>query len=707
MAATRSGLSARQLQVAGGLLALALAYAVAGALAPRGLPVGLLLLGLVFGLINALGAVGLVLVYRAGRYVNFAQGGLGAAGAALAYRLTSAYGWNWFLAVTVGLLVAIALAGLAEVLFVQRLFNAPRLILTVATIGIAQFVAFFELGFNALTPGDVGYIEPKLQPPLEISFRVGGAVFGPAQILVFAVIPLVLLGLALFFVRSRYGAVVQAAAENADRARLLGVSVRSLSTTTWLVVGALSGIAALLQAPVVGVNVGGVGSGPGLLLRALAPAMIAGLTNLPVAVGAALVLGIVEVGLAFNLSQSGPIELVLFVVILAVLLLRRAARGRTTEGEERSFAASTAVRPVPREVASLPVIRIGGMTARAVAVLAALAVPIPLALSGQNLATAIVTFVIAALSITVLTGYAGQVSFGQWAFVGFGALLGGHLATTQDVPFFVGLFAVPLAGALLAVVIGLPALRIRGIFLGVTTLAFAVAASAYVFQLGLFELDGFVDRPGVLADQRNYYYFCVGIVLLCLLGLRNLRTSSLGRAMVAVRDNDRAAASYGVGLITAKLSAFAVSGFLAALAGYLYLFNAGNLDSGSFPPLTSLLLFAAVVIGGLGSPAGAILGALYFRGVSYFLPDYVQFLATSLGLLLILMFLPGGLGSLLFGARDALLRRYANSRGIRVPSLIADTREESLREITAPPDLVPERHDSADEAELSREGVLR
>lgn len=706
MQAARGSLTPRQKYLGGGVIALVAAYLVAAAVAPRGLPPGILLLGLVFGLINALGAIGLVLIYRAGRYVNFAQGGLGAAGAALAYRLTSAYGWNWFLAVTVGLLVAVALAGLVEVLFIQRLFNAPRLILTVATIGIAQFLAFFELGFNLLSPNDE-FVEPDLQPPLDVSFQVGGAVFGGAQILVFAVIPLVLLGLALFFARSRYGAVVQAAAENGDRARLLGVSVRSLSTSTWLVAGALSGIAALLQAPVVGVNVGGSGSGPGLLLRALAPAMIAGLTNLPVAVGAALVLGVVEVGLAFNLSQSGPIELVLFLVILAVLLLRRSARGRTTEGEERSFAASTAVRPIPRELASLPAIRLGGLMARVLVLLAAIAVPLPLALSSQNLATAIVTFAIAALSITVLTGYAGQVSFGQWAFVGFGALLGGHLATTQDVPFFLGLVAIPFAGAVLAVGIGLPALRIRGIFLGVTTLAFAVAASAYVFQLGLFDLDGFVDRPGLLSNQRTYYYFCLGILLLCLLGLRNLRNSSLGRAMVAVRDNDRVAASYGVGLVTAKLSAFAVSGFLAALAGYLFLFNAGNLDSGSFPPLTSLLLFAAVVIGGLGSPVGAILGALYFRGVAFFLPDFVQFLATSLGLLLILLFLPGGLGSLLFAGRDWLLRRYAQAHGIRVPSLIADTREESLREISLPPGTVRDAADLDQEPDLSREGAMR
>jgi len=647
-------------------------WLAAGFLLPRGLPPGVVLIGCVLGLINALGAIGLILVYRAGKYVNFAQAGFGSAGAVLAFRLISANRWNWFLAVGLGLVVSVALAGVSEVLFIQRLFKAPRLILTVATIGIAQFVAFFELWFNTLArKGTLN----NFDPPLHLRFRVNQALFSGGHVLVLIVAPAVIVGLIIFFQRSRYGAVVQAAAENADRARLLGVSVRSISTATWVTVGALSGVAAILATPVSGLNVGG-GAGAGLLLRALAPAMIGGLESLPVAVVAALVLGVVEQAMAFNLRQTGPIELVFFAIILGVLLLRRQARGRTTEGEERSFGVSTVIRPFPRELARIPSLRVARQAARALLLAAAIVFPLTLELSGQNLASAVVLYMIAALSITVLTGYAGQVSFGQWAIVGFGALLGGGLATQHGLPFLPGLAIVPLAGAALAVVIGLPALRIRGIFLGVTTLAFGIAAQAYLFQRPLFHLDVPVTRPSFVNSELSYYYFCLAVLVVTMAGLRNLRSSSIGRSMVAVRDNDRAAASYGVDLVRAKLSAFAVSGFLAALAGYLYVYNAGKLDSGSFPALTSLLLFSAVVIGGLGSQAGAILAAVYFRGVSYFLPGYAQFLATSVGLLLILLFLPGGIGSLFFGLRDAFLRKYAAAHRIRVPSLVADTRED-------------------------------
>ncbi len=654
--------------------AILIAYVLAAGYLPHGLPSGIVLLGVTIGLINALGAIGLILVYRAGKYINFAHGGIGAAGAVLTFQLINYYRWNWYVSVAVGLLVAVSLAVLAEVFFIQRLFKSPRLILTVATIGIAQFVAFFEFGFKLLKGSNVTFTSIKTDPPLKASFHLTGVKFSGGHILVLIVVPLILLGFTVFFRRSRYGSVVQAAAENSDRARLLGVSVRSISTMTWLVIGLLSGLTAILAAPVTGLNVGGA-SGPGLLLRALAPAMIARLERLPTAVVAAILLGIGEQALAFNLRSSGPIDLLLFLVILLVLVTRRGAGGRTTEAEERSFAVSTTVRVFPRELARelpLRIARIGWLVAM---LLLVLVVPAQMRLSTQQLATALVAIAIGCLSITVLTGMAGQVSLGQWAVVGAGALFGGALASQHDLPFELGLFFIPLAGALLSLFMGLSALRIRGIFFGVTTLGFAVAAHSYLFQRSWFHVDGFVDRPAWLEGQLAYFYFSLAMLLLCMLMVGNVRRSSIGRAMVAVRDNDRAAASYGIGQVGAKLAAFALSGFLASLAGYLYLYNDTRPGAGNFAPLTSLLLFSAVVIGGLGSQTGAILGAIYFRGVQYFFPDYMQFLATSLGLLMILLFLPGGIGSLFFGARDALLRRYAKARGIRVPSLVADTRE--------------------------------
>jgi branched-chain amino acid transport system permease protein len=656
--------------------ALLAAYAVARATLPHGLPLGVVILGLAFGLLNALGAVALILVYRAGGYINFAQASFGAVGAGLAYELTTAYHWAWILAVLLGLLAAIALSILAEVLFIQRLFTAPRLILTVATIGIAQFAATFQLLLGRLKP--VSGVEPNVKPPFDLNFKVGLIGFNSSHVLVFVVVPATLLALGLFLTRSRYGSVAQAAAENSDRARLLGVSVRSLSTVTWAIVGALSGIVAILQTPLVGSAVGASGGGPTLLLRALAPAMIVGLRSIPLAICAALALGVVEETVSFSSNQAGPVDLILFLVILVSLLVRRRGQSRTTEGEESSFSIASVVRPVPALLLKQWRVRAVGLGSAALVLAAALALPLVLNLGGESLATAVVCYGLAAISITVLTGYGGQISFGQWAFVGFGALFGAALVTRYDVPFLLGLVLAPLAGAAVAVVVGLPALRIRGVFLGVTTLAFAVAANAYIFHWSFFQSQ-YIPRGTVaginLANQRTYYYVCLAVLVICMLGVRNLRRSVLGRELIAVRDNDRAAASYGIGLVRARLWAFAISGFLASLAGYLYLYNVGSVNADTFPPLTSLLLFSAVVIGGLGSQTGAVLGTVYFKGIQYFLPQWAQFFATSFGLLLILLFVPGGLASMLFGARDALLRRYARARGIRIGGLDALRRE--------------------------------
>lgn len=656
---------------------------MARATLPNGLPLGVVVLGLAFGLLNALGAVALILVYRAGGYVNFAQASFGAVGATLAYELTTGYHWKWILAVLLGLLAAVVLAVFSEILFVQRLFSTPRLILTVATIGIAQFAATFELLIGKLksTTG----LAPVVDPPFHVTFRIGLIQFDGSHVLVFVVAPVTLGLLGLFLTRSRYGSVAQAAAENADRARLLGVSVRSLSTVTWALVGALSGIAAILETPLVGAAASGNGSGPTLLLRALAPAMIVGLRSMPLAVGAALVLGVVEEAVSYSVNIAGPVDLILFLVILAALLLRRRAHTRTTEGEERTFALSSVVRPVPRRLQRETGVRLAGLGISLFGLALAVVLPFFLNLGDQSLATAVVCYSLAAISLTVLSGYGGQVSFGQWAFVGFGALFGAALATRYHLPFLAGLVVVPLAGAGVAVIVGLPALRIRGIFLGVTTLAFAIAASSYIFNWHFFQ-SAYVPRTTVagihLETQRTYYWFCVAVLVLCMLAVRNIRRTALGRELLAVRDNDRAAASYGVGLVRVRLWAFAMSGFLASLAGYLYLYNTGGVNAETFPPLTSLLLFSAVIIGGLGSQIGAVIGTVYFKGVQYFLPEWAQLFSTSFGLLLILLFVPGGLSSLIFGARDALLRRYALARGIRVGGIVGLRREQ---EEVAPP----------------------
>lgn len=659
-------------------VAAVVAIRLTDALAPRGLPSGIVAVGLVIGSLNALVALGLVLIFRAGKYVNFAQGGIGAAGAVVAGKLIVLYELNYFVAILAGLAVSVLLAGLAELLFIRRLFTAPRLIVTVATIGLAQVFGAFENGINALWTRQGTPVIPRIEVPLDIEFQIGQVFFGAEHLIVVIVFPLVLVGLAAFFRFSDFGAAVQAAAENADRARLLGISVRRISTTVWVFAGLLAGLTAVLQAPIVSFTFGSA-AGPSLLLRALAPAMIAGMSSIGVTVVAALALGVLEQAIVYNVNAAGPVEMVLFVVILVALLAQRQRRGRTTEGEESSFAAASKIRPFPRELARIPIVARSRLLARLLPLAIVLLVPPTLAISQQNLASLVLIYAIAAVSLTVLSGYAGQVSFGHWAFVGFGALFGGWLLTSIGMNSLLAATTVCGAGTLLSLAIGLPALRIRGLFLGVATLAFAVAAQNFLFLQPGFTFIGFAPRPAIgpfdFSSELSFYYLCLVVLLATLWIVRNIRNSRWGRAFVAVRDNDRAAASYGVGVVPSRMLAFAVSGFFASLAGYLYVLNQGSLNAQAFPVDTSLLLFSAVVIGGLGSIPGAIIGALYLRGIQFFAPP-LQLLSTSFGLLLILMFAPGGLGGLAFQGRDMLLRHLAKRWGVVVPSLLADVRED-------------------------------
>jgi branched-chain amino acid transport system permease protein len=268
--------------------------------------------------------------------------------------------------------------------------------------------------------------------------------------------------------------------------------------------------------------------------------------------------------------------------------------------------------------------------------------------------------------------------------------LAGKLASQVNPQgFFVTLVVAGLAGAGAAVIIGLPALRIRGLFLGVTTLAFAIVSFSWFFQWSLFTPEGAIPRPRLLGriditSEFAYYYVClVGLGLTALAGW-NLRRTRTGRNFIALRDNEMQAQSLGVRPVRAKLTAFALSGFFAALAGGLYAYHQQALRFDRFPAEFSLALFAMVVIGGMGSMTGAVLGAVYLRGIQFFLPAEYQLLATGFGMLLLLLLFPGGLGQILFAWRDRYLRWVAARHKIVVPSLVADRRvEEGILESTA------------------------
>jgi branched-chain amino acid transport system permease protein len=294
---------------------------------------------------------------------------------------------------------------------------------------------------------------------------------------------------------------------------------------------------------------------------------------------------------------------------------------------------------------------------------------------------------IVAVSLVILTGWGGQISLGQWGIAAVGAAGAGIFSGQLHWPLPFALVAACTMGAGAAVLLGLPALRVRGLFLAVTTLAFAVVMSDVVLDdkwLGRVIPDT-IARPKIIfidtTDERALYYLCVAGLLFAVFAALGMRRSRTGRVLIAMRDNERAAQTFGVSLLRTRLATFAISGAIAALAGALFAYHQQTVESLSFDPQISLLILTMVVIGGVTSLPGAMLGTVWLGFLKYGPLEGSptgQLLASGFGVTVLLLALPGGLAQVFYGARDALLRTVADRRGIHVPSLVADSREQRI-----------------------------
>jgi ABC-type branched-subunit amino acid transport system ATPase component/ABC-type branched-subunit amino acid transport system permease subunit len=629
-------------------------------------------LGVVIGLLTALIALGLALVHRANRILNFAQGDLGTVPVTLSVGLVAITGLPYLVGAIMGLASAVALGALIEVVIIRRFFRAPRLLLTVATIGLSQLLVVCGL----LLPrwwGRTIFAGERLPEPFHAHLEIGSVSFGGAEVLAVIVAPVLLGLLALFLRGTDLGVAVRASADRGDRAALLGVPVRRIQTVVWVVAAVLSFTGLFLTTGIFGFS-GASTLSPQALVFALGALVLGRLDHLPAVAVSAVALRILEQGvLANNPSSPGRTYVVLAAVILAALVLRRAAARRGDLDTSSSWSAAEEVRPIPFELRKLGVVRLGRVGLPVALVAAAAALPLVLAPSQELKAATVAAFAIIALSVVVLTGWAGQVSLGQMSFVAVGGAVGAVATATWHVDLSLALIVAGLAGAVVAVIVGLPALRLPGLFLAITTLAFALASSNYLLnrkEQSWIPRDR-LARPALfrtfdLASQGAMYEVALGVAVLAFLAVAGIRRSRTGRVLLAVRDNERGAAAYAIAPTRAKLTGFALSGFLAAVAGCLLVHINQAYSETPFVATESLGVFTAAVVGGLGSLWGAVLGALYLNGGTWFLPDRWRLLPSAVGVLAVLLVLPGGLANVAYRGRDALLRHLARRRGIGV-----------------------------------------
>ena len=630
-----------------------------------------LVLGLVSGLTYGVLALGLALIYKSGRFVNFAHGNLGVLVAVLFGKLVVDVGVPYWIALPIMLAFGGALGGLIELGIVRRLFDAPRLVLVVATIGVSQLLLFTSLQ-RGLQADQTTLVAEGYPRPFPFEWKVAGVVLSGGEIGVLVLAPLMALAVAAFFRYTAYGQAIRASAENPDAARLAGISVRRMSTLVWIIAGVLAAFTMILLSPQRPVfQIGALG--PGILVRALGAALIGRMVNLPVIFFSALGIGIIERIVLTNSTNGGIGDVALFIVIMAALAFQGRELAKSTRDGQTDVTFGAETTPLPARVAALPSVR----RMRRVTVWGslALAVLLPqLPIAGFNtqakafLFTLTAGYALVALSMTLLVGWAGQVSLGQFALVGVGAFTSARIGDGLPLPLLV--LVVGCVGAGVAILVGLPAVRIQGLFLAVSTLAFAVVAKSWIFQepsLAGTDSTASMPRPSVLARfdlgealvERDIYYFALLLVVLGAIAARNIRRSAAGRSFIAVRDNDKAARSDGLSAAGTRLLSFALSGFMASVAGLVFALSRGNFDARDFDPAVSLNMLLIVIIGGLGSIPGAILGALFVYGLPalFDASDLIQLLTSGVGVLIVLLFIPGGLMDLVHRARAPIVAR--------------------------------------------------
>lgn len=632
---------------------------------------GLFLRGVIVGALTALIALGMAITYRSNRIVNFAQGDLGTAPVVLVFLLMSSWGVPYGIAVAVGAISAVALGAIVELGVIRRFFRAPRLLLTVATLGLAQLLAAAGILLPLLF-GEDRLLAPRIEAPFDFDFTVGhgnqGVVFHANDLIALVTVPIVVIIFAILLRSSAVGVAVRASADSADRALLLGVPVKRLQTVVWAAAGLLAFVAVFLRAGVLGLPIDSTLSFD-LLLRSLTALVLGGMTDLVAITAAATALGVLEVGIGANTSSPVLIDPILAaVVFVALIVVRRRRTSRVALDDVSTWRASEDVRPIPDAVARQPLVRLVRWGSIAAVAAVAIALPHLLSVDRSLKASALLIYAILGLSLVVLTGWAGQVSLGQIGFFALGAALGAKATQDWGLDLMLALVLVAVAGAVVAVIVGLPALRRRGLELAVITLAFALAMTAYFLNPSFFDWvpDTRIDRPPLFGQisidsATGMYYLSLVVLACCLAGLQGVRRSRTGRALVALRDNERGAQAYALDPTRVRLVAFAMSGALAAIAGCLLAQHEQAYDPQLFGPFQNLAIFTMVIVGGVAAPAGAVLGALYLLGTRWFLPTNWQLLASGLGVLLILLVLPEGLGGLVYRLRDRLIRRVAQT----------------------------------------------
>lgn len=624
------------------------------------------LLGLGLGGCYALMALGVVSIYRASGVPNFAQGAVAMASAFTFFNLRDSVGDTAAFVLTIGL------AGLFGagfyILVMRQLRNSPLMARIAATIALLLL-----LHGLAITAFPLATTTPTSILPQNL-VQIGGLGIPVDRFIVAGIAVVAAVVLEILARRTRFGLATRAIAETEKGVILLGLSPIGLGAANWAIGSVLAALAGILLTPFAGLNADALTQ---LIVPVFAVALLAKFVSFPRAVLASFALGMMQSYLQ-QYSAPGPWYTALWqgpgrvdalpalVVFVAMLFSGKlipprdeVLRGRLPSSVE------------PRNLRiGIPVLLVAGT-------LLVLLVPL-------NWSAAVTTSIIATIlgaSLVLLTGITGQISLAQLAFAGVGGFLAARLYVI-GVPFLPDVLAAGAVGGLLGLVVGLPALRIRGPSLAIMTLAIGLVLYDLVLTNGeLLPASQFLrlDYPLVGSwrlGPRSFGVLCLVVLAAVLSFVALIRRSPFGLRSLLVRESERSAVAAGINVSFQKLSAFFVSSTIAGVGGALLAFNQLVFSYEGYAVLASLMLFVVAYIGGIGMASGAVIAGLGAGGgifsnllASAHATSYSEIIAGA-GLLIAIQLHPDGLAAVPEAIRGALAnKREARHQGAKDTAL--------------------------------------
>jgi len=650
--------------------------------------------GLVTGAVYALLAMGLVFMYKATRVPNFAYGAIAAFVAFFHYRLVA--GWRvgidrdllfvhlhahhtvqlgFWAAIPISLLVAALVGLVVERVVIRPFVRASMVTNIIVTLGLALLLsALTKQWFGA---DDLIVPNQRAIFPRRAAFALGTVHVSYEQAGVIAIVFVLAAVTFAFFRFTETGLAIRATATDRDVASLLGVSARRLGVVSWVSGSAVAGLAGIMLASLA------VSSNPEIVqllsIKGFAAAIVGGMVSFPIAVGAGFAIGVGEELARHYLvvhhakTFVGAPEVLTLGAVIVVLALRPRWVFKGIRDDEESGVTARAGTPASALARAIDPVEMYRLLRAAVGDIAqtrawrVLRVAVPVALAAFALsfpalplpafwalpANFTLIYLLVILSFVVVVGWLGQISVAQGAFLAVGGA-GTYLASTWvHLPFPLPIVFGVLLSIPVSVLIGLPALRLRGLHLAVATLAFGLAAERAITPR--FSNGGVRVRvPGYLTSDATKYYLFLACTALAMVVAWRISRTRYGRAFHAIRDSETVAAAYGIRVVEVKLLGFVVSGAIAALAGSLLAYQLGSVVSVYASVSFSITWLTYAIVGGVVSVAGPIIGALLFGLLPELSKSEVH--ATSLSfvpqivaaalLVVIMMINPEGLASM-------------------------------------------------------------